>query len=73
MIHVGEKQKGKKFSWIFDVLRANERTGRSYCFERRFDFLKKKIQIEVFFVFREGMKNHKRETRKKKDTYVRGD
>jgi hypothetical protein len=35
--------------------------------------LMKKWKIEVFFVFREGMKNHKRETRKKKDTYVRGD
>lgn len=30
--------KNKKFSWIFNVLRAIERVGRPFCLERRFDW-----------------------------------
>lgn len=39
-----QKVQNKKFSWIFNVLRAIERVGRPFCLERRFDW-------SVFWVF----------------------
>lgn len=55
-----QKVQNKKFSWIFNVLRAIERVGRPFCLERRFDwsvflgFLKKKENTidmkRLFFV-----------------------